>query len=330
MTGPAPDHGPTADWPTLQRRDQLLRQVRDFFRQRHFLEVETPVLSADVVVDRHLDPIPVTLPAPANALQSGPPLWLQTSPEFLMKRLLAGGAEAIFQVARAFRAGERGRLHNPEFTLVEWYRTGDSLEQAVGLLAELAESLLQRGPVQTASYRDLFQQHVGVNPHRCSAAELAEAARRRQLSFATTPDDDDVDAWRFLLMSHCVEPQLGVDSPLIVCHYPASQAALARTVELDGDTVAERFELYADGMELANGYHELLDPDELLRRNAEVNRQRRADGKPELPERSRLLAAMQSGLPPCSGVALGLDRLLMCLVGADHIDQVLPFPIERA
>ncbi len=328
MTLPQPDYLPTATIEILRLRADLLRRAREFFRERGFLEVETPVLSADVVVDRHLDPIPVILPDDPRQPAHGRTLWLQTSPEFGMKRLLAAGATAIYQITRAVRAGETGPLHNPEFTMIEWYRVGDGMVEGMTLLSDFADSLLKRGPAEWISYRDAFARHVGIDPHSASIADLRTAAKRNQI---VAPDslDDDRDGWLDLLLVECVQPNLGRTRPTILFDYPASQAALA-IVRDESPPVAERFELFVDGIELANGYHELLDADVLRSRFAAANRQRTADGKPPLPEESRLLAAMEAGLPPCTGVALGFDRLVMIAAGAHMLAEVMAFPIDRA
>jgi lysyl-tRNA synthetase class 2 len=320
---------PAADWPALRLRSRLLGQLRRFFEDRGFLEVETPLLSADVVVDRHLHPLAVTLPDNPRRPRDGRALWLQTSPEFAMKRLLAAGAGAIYQVTRAFRGGEIGRLHNPEFTLVEWYRPGDTLAAGMALLAELAAALLNSPPAEQLSYADAFARWVQVDPHRASPAELAAAAARAGLAVPESFPPHDRDAWLHLLLAECVEPHLGIRQPTILYGYPASQAALA---QVDGHPpgVAQRFELYVAGVELANGYHELRDPAVLRARNAVANQQRRADGAPQLPADSRLLAAMDHGLPECTGAALGFDRLVMLAAGAHDLAAVLAFPIDRA
>jgi len=330
MADPTPaEHLPAADLDTLRLRAGMLKQVREFFDERGFLEVETPLLSADVVVDRHLDPLPVTLPADVRQPDVGRPMWLQTSPEFAMKRLLAAGAGAIFQVTKAFRAGETGRLHNPEFTLVEWYRAGDGYPQGMQLLSDLCATLLGRGPANLLSYAEAFSTYAGVDPHMADVEELFAAAR---INDVVTPLDfsaNDRDAWLDLLLTDLVEPHLGRSQPTILYDYPASQAALARVRDAD-PPVAERFELYVDGIELANGYHELTDAEELRRRNRAANAARAADGKPPLPEDSRLLEAMQSGLPAAVGVALGFDRVVMLAAGARSIAEVMAFPIDRA
>jgi lysyl-tRNA synthetase class 2 len=329
---PFPDFRPTASLDNLRLRATLLRRVRAFFEADGFLEVETPLLSADTVVDRHLDPIAVPLTAPAGS--GGGPFgrgtwWLQTSPEFGMKRLLAAGAEAIYQVSRAFRSDERGPLHNPEFTLIEWYRVNDTMVQGMEMLSQLAEVLLARGPAEKISYAQAFLDHLGLDPHRCDGRSLGEAAKAAGIAAPASLAIDDRDGWLDLLLVERVQPHLGRGRPVILYDYPASQAALA-CVRRQDPPVAERFELYAEGIELANGYHELRDPAVLRERSAENNRLRILDGKPPLPEESRLLAAMECGLPDATGVALGLDRVVMLAAGAKSLDEVIAFPFERA
>lgn len=320
------DFQPTADWSNLRLRADLLRRVREFFRERGFLEVETPILSADTVVDRHLDPFCVSVGEGVGCRC----LWLQTSPEFGMKRLLAAGAPgAIYQVTRAFRREEQGPLHNPEFTMVEWYRVGDGLDEGMQLLSDLGERLLERGPADRLTYGAAFERYVGLNPHTCPTDALPGAVQRLGLATPESLSSEDRDGWLDLLLAERVQPHLGAPRPVILYYYPASQAALAR-VRAEKPPVAERFELYVAGVELANGYHELLDPAVLRRRNAENNALRRVDGKQTLPEESRLLAAMESGLPPCTGVALGFDRVAMLAAGASRLEDVMAFPFDRA
>ena len=332
------DYRPTANWENLRLRAELLRRVREFFHTRGLLEVETPILSADTVVDRHLDPFGVEMPG-------GGRMWLQTSPEFGMKRLLAAGGPAMYQISRVFRLDELGRLHNPEFTLVEWYCPWGRLPtcrdsgrlatcptgyaDGMTLTSDLCEAVLGRGPADRLSYREAFQQHVGLDPHAAETAELIAAVRRFDIVAPDSLSPDDRDGWLDLLLTERVQPHLGLQRPALVYDYPASQAALAR-IRADDPPVAERFELYVSGIELANGYHELTDAAELRRRNAAVNAQRVADGKAALPAESRLLAAMEAGLPPAVGVALGFDRLVMLAAGASSVAEVIAFPFDRA
>jgi lysyl-tRNA synthetase class 2 len=330
---PADDFGPTASWPNLRLRAELLKRTRSFFEERGFLEVETPLLSRDTVIDRHLDPLPVKLFDDPREPQHGERFWLQTSPEFGMKRLLAAGAPSIYQITRAFRGGpERGALHNPEFTMLEWYGLGHDYAAGMQFLSDLAEYLLGRGPAQRVSYRDAFVEHAKVDPLTASFSQLRTAIEHAlpdNLASSLAEELQNCDLLRDCLLTLVVEPRLGLAQPNIVYDYPASQAALAQ-LRQDDVAVAERFELYVDGVELANGYHELLDATALRQRNRASNEQRRADGKYVLPEESRLLLAMQSGLPACAGCALGFDRLVMVAARAKSIREVLALPIDRA
>jgi lysyl-tRNA synthetase class 2 len=315
------DFLPSASLAMLRRRAELLAQVRRFFDERGFLEVETPILSHDTVVDRHLDPIPVTLFSEPREPDRGKKLWLQTSPEFGMKRLLAAGATAIYQTTKAFRGGrETGREHNPEFTIVEWYRVGDDYVAGMELLSDLAESIFGEGAAERVTYGEAFHRHVGFDPLQPGAKLPLPPG---------LPKDADRDLILDDYLTSQIGPYLGKDRPTILHDYPASQSALAR-VRPGDPPVAERFELYVRGVELANGYHELLDPAVLRQRNRENNQLRAADGKYTLPEDSRLLAAMESGLPACCGCALGFDRLVMVATGAASIQEVMAFPIDRA
>lgn len=330
MSKPAPhaDFLPTAPWENLRLRAQLLKQVRQFFDDRGFLEVETPILSADTVVDRHLDPFSVVLDGP-NGRPGPRRFWLQTSPEFGMKRLLVAGAEAIYQVTRAFRQHEQGPLHNPEFTMVEWYRAGDGMPDGMRLLGDLCDGLLGRGAAEAISYGEAFSRHVGLDPHSATASALAAKTHELRIPAPTSLAEDDRDGWLDLLLSEKVQPELGRGRPEIVYDFPASQAALAR-VRRGPPAVAERFELYVSGIELANGYCELIDPAVLRDRNARTNALRESDGKVRLPEESRLLAAMEAGMPSSTGVALGFDRVVMLAAGARDLREVLAFPFDRA
>lgn len=324
------DWRPSAPWDNLRRRAALLSRLRRFFDDRGFLEVETPVLSAESVVDRHLDPLRVVLFDDPRTPDHGAERWLQTSPEFAMKRLLAAGATAIYQVARAFRGGERGPRHNSEFTLVEWYRVGDGYEEGMRLLDELSACLLGRGAAERLSYREAFARYAGFDPFMFDTPRLADLIRTRS---PAVPDysEEDRDSWLNYALAEWVEPRLGCDCPVILYDYPASQAALARVRARDGEpAVAERFELYVDGVELANGYHELLDVAAFRARTATNRQARTDDGKPSLPASPRFEAAMEHGLPACAGVALGFDRLVMVGVGARDLSAVLAFPDERA
>ncbi len=303
----------------LRRRADLLARLRGFFAERGFLEVETPLVDDEIIPELHIKPFEVAGDASR--------LWLQASPELHMKRLLAEDLPAIYQVTRSFRRDERGRLHNPEFTIVEWYRTGDDLENGVDLLDSLCQSVAQARAAIRTTYGGAFQRHAGVDPHAATCQELAQSASRLNVPIPDALNRDDRDEWLNLLLATTVEPHLGAAAPEILVDYPASQAALAATVvRADGVEVAERFELYWRGIELANGYHELTDAIALRERLENVNRQRTADNRPALPLPERLLAAMKHpGLPPCTGCALGFDRLVMLACGASSINDVMTF-----
>ena len=314
-------YSPVATPEMLRLRARLLSRLRAFFESQEFLEVETPLVSVDTTVERHLEPIPVTI--------HGRPLWLQTSPEFGMKRLLTSGLSAVYQVTRAFRDQELGALHNPEFTIVEWYRCGDTMDQAMDFLADLCQHLLATPAAQRLSYQEAFQQHLDLDPFAINDRTLLKRIASLDINPPTDWRSMDRDSWLNLLLTDFVEPHLGIDSPTILYDYPASQAALAQT-RPGPPPVAERFELYVNGIELANGYHELLDPKELQHRNQRASDERQRDGNRALPLNSHLLQAMEAGLPDCCGVALGFDRLVMLAAGVDQIQQVLAFPFDRA
>jgi elongation factor P--(R)-beta-lysine ligase len=309
---------PAASLAALEERGALLRKLREFFCTRNFVEVETPLLANEIIPELHIEPIRV-----------GRGLCLQASPELHMKQLLASGADAIFQVTRSFRSDERGLLHNPEFTICEWYRVGDDMRAGIDLLDELVQSLLCTPPAVRTTYAEAFERTLPLCPHVASIEELSAAAKRAGVDSTPIVDRNDRDAWLNLLLATCVEPQLGRERPEIIYHYPASQASLARIVTMAGYDVAERFELYYRGIELANGFHELSDAAEQRRRFEAVNAARTADGRTALPIPESLLAALVHGLPDCTGVALGFDRLAMVAIGATSIDEVIAFPQPR-
>ncbi len=322
------DWRPTISLDNLKLRSEIVWRLRSYFRAQDFLEVHTPVLSRDTVVDRHIDPISLGGRALGVADLQEDTFYLQTSPEFAMKRLVASGAERIYQIGPVFRAGERGSMHNPEFTMIEWYRTGDDLDKATELLANIVQVALPQSKPVRETYQSAFLRTVGICPLDGAIHELVEAAHRHELNVAGDWSDDK-DEWLNLLFAEVVQPQLGLAQPAIITHYPASQSALARICE-DNPRVAQRFELFFSGVELANGYNELLDADELSTRNEIVRLQRQQDGKDRLHSDDCLLAAMRAGMPPFSGCALGLDRLVMAVTHAKQLDEVICFPIERA
>ena len=310
---------PTATLAALRSRAQQLAWVRGFFARRGVLEVETPVLGRCGVTDLNIDSVP------AGGLSNG---WLHTSPEYPMKRLLAAGYGDIYQVARVFRNGERGTRHNPEFSLLEWYRCGFTDQALMEEVADLVCGWLDCPRPNTLRYRDLFLRFANIDPFEAQDETLRDYCRdwMDENQVRDLSRDECLD----LLMSLHIEPQLASEGPMFVTGYPASQAALARVSEVDGHREAHRFELYVGGLELCNGYWELTDPAEQRARFEADNQARKAAGKAEMPVDEALLAALEAGLPECAGVALGLDRLLMLKLGTRDIASVLAFPSERA
>jgi lysyl-tRNA synthetase class 2 len=319
------DWRPGAARAQLVARARLLAHIREFFAARAVLEVDTPFIVNAAVSDVHIHSARVELTPEAPGVPAAR-LFLQTSPEYAMKRLLAAGSGDIYQVCHVARALESGRVHNPEFTLLEWYRVGFSL----GALMDEVELLVREltgDPLaaERLSYREAFLRELALDPFEATQAQLAQAAA----PLALHPGPLDRDGHLELLMGALVGPRLGLKRLTFVHGYPASQAALARLDAADPRT-AERFELYGRGIELANGFHELTDAKQQRARFEADNAARGRAGLPVQALDERLLAALASGLPDCAGVALGLDRLLMLATGASHIEEVLAFPTRRA
>jgi lysyl-tRNA synthetase class 2 len=325
---------PAASLERLRLRAGLLAAVRAFFAARGVLEVETPALAAATIPEVHLASLATRWRGP-GAPEEGAVLYLQTSPEVHMKRLLAAGSGPIFQLARAFRDGESGRRHNPEFTLLEWYRPGFDhhalMHEVEALLAATLGAGILRAPAERLTYGELFSRHAGLDPHRAAAAELDAALAAAGVA-APALDPEDRDGRLELLLTHLIEPRLPAGRVTFVYDFPASQAALARLRPgPDGEPpVAERFEVYVGPDELANGFHELADAAEQRRRFEADLAARRRLGLPAPPLDERFLAALAAGLPACAGVALGFDRLVMLAAGAGALAEVIAFPIDRA
>lgn len=305
----------------VRGRAALNAQIRAFFRARDFIEVETPCLVPAAGTDPYLDPIPATL----TVGSSQRPMSLHTSPEFAMKELVAAGLERIYQLCHVWRDGEVTAQHNPEFTLLEWYRAGaryDVIMDDVEELVSLCLAFDGANPFLRVTMRDAWLQACGIDPI-ATAGDLDALAKASGVHRWARWDE-----LFFELMLERVEPWLAAQGAVFVTHWPTQLAVLARRCDHD-PRVAERFELYVDGVELANGFGELTDPIEQRERFEQDNAQRRALGKPEQPYPQRFLDVLESGLPESSGVALGVDRLLMLRLGADSISEVLPFAIQR-
>ncbi len=323
---PALDWRPGARPECLRRRASLLAEIRAFFAARGVLEVDTPQLVNHAVTDRHLHSVQVQWTGAPGRAQ-----FLHTSPEYAMKRLLAAGSGDIYQACHVFRGEEQGRIHNSEFMLLEWYRTGWSLEALMREVDALVRTLLAAkagAATRYLSFEEVFVEALGCDPIGDPDHVLADCARAQGFGDRLVRDCDR-DELLDLLMGARIGPRLGLDGPVFVHRYPASQASLARLDPADA-RLALRFELYLHGMELANGFEELADAEEQAARFRADQESRAARGLVVPPIDEFLLAALRAGLPACAGVALGFERLLMIACGAERIDEVLPFTSERA
>ncbi len=321
-----PDWMPTASIEQLKQRANLLAQIRQFFAEREVLEVDTPAMSHATVTDIHLHTFQTQFIGPDYA--GGSHLYLMTSPEFHMKRLLAAGSGSIYQINKAFRNEENGRHHNPEFTMLEWYRVGFDHHDLMDEMDDLLQRVLNVRSAERMTYQNAFLSVLGVCPLEGTMSELKQSASKLGLSDIADPEEDR-DTLLQLLFSVGVEPHIGQQAPAFVYDFPASQAALAKINPQDA-RVADRFEVYFKGIELANGFHELDNPKEQLSRFEQDNVKRQQMGLSEQPIDYHLIGALESGLPECAGVALGIDRLIMLALGEDHIDKVTAFPFPRA
>lgn len=305
---------PSASVTALQQRAALNKKIRDFFYQQQVMEVETPIVNRYAVADQCLQPFSVS----QLDQQSG---YLHTSPEYAMKRLLAAGSGDIYQLCKVFRASESGKKHNPEFTMLEWYRLGLSMNELMQEVLQFLQHIFAAQiDCQFVSYRQAMMQHAQLDPFSASDHQVAEVGQ----GIAQADLGLERDGWLDIIMSHKVEPSLAKDQLTFIYHYPSSQAALAKVITDNNLAVAERFEVYYQGIELANGYHELTDPDEQLRRFEleQQSTQREID--------QYFCQALQAGLPQCSGVAIGVDRLLMLQHNYQQINQVISFDQRNA
>ncbi|WP_111892860.1 EF-P lysine aminoacylase EpmA [Acinetobacter sp. MB5] len=318
---------PTCDLEALKARAKMYQRIRQFFAERDAMEVETPILSQAGVTDVHL----ASVPALRHVQGQQHTNYLQTSPEFAMKRLLASGSGAIFQICKVFRDDEHGRKHNSEFTMLEWYRPAFSLtdlmhETAALLNVCLADRFDELRPM-VLSYKHAFQDRLDINPLQATLEQLKETACRVGLNLDL---GDDRLAYMDLLFSHMVEPSLGFDTPVFLTDFPPEMASLAKVkIDEDGEQVAARFEVYIEGLELANAYDELVDADVLRQRFTADNAERAAQGLTVMPIDEHLLAALPH-MPECSGIALGIDRLLMVAQNKLKLEQVITFPADIA
>ncbi|MFW0767484.1 elongation factor P--(R)-beta-lysine ligase [Trabulsiella odontotermitis] len=317
---------PSASIPNLLKRAAIMAEIRRFFADRGVLEVETPCMSQATVTDVNLFPFETRFVGPGHS--QGMSLYLMTSPEYHMKRLLAAGCGPIFQLCRSFRNEEMGRHHNPEFTMLEWYRPHFDMYRLINEIDDLLQQVLECSPAESLSYQQAFQRHLEIDPLSADKTQLREAAAKLDLSNIADTEEDR-DTLLQLLFVTGVEPHIGQDRPTVIYHFPASQASLAQ-ISTEDHRVAERFEVYYKGLELANGFHELTDAREQQQRFEQDNRKRAARGLPQQPIDHNLLDALSAGMPDSSGVALGVDRLVMLALGADTIGDVIAFTVDRA
>lgn len=311
---------PTASIETLKARSEFINKIREFFRERDVLEVETPILSHATVTDPYIQSVEVPM--------GESKVYMQTSPEFAIKRLLAAGIGSVYEICKSFRYGEVGQHHNPEFTMIEWYRIGFSLSDLMDEMDDLFQFLLNTEKAERFSYKQVFEKYLSINPHLASAIELRICAHQYGISDVDGTDVEDRDVWLQLLMSDYIELRIGKSTPTFIYDYPSSQSALARLKDDGGVKVAERFEVYFKGMELANGFHELADSDEQRSRFEDDLIKRKKLGCPEVKIDENFLSALAHGLPDCSGVALGLDRLFMLALGKESIGEVMSFTFD--
>ncbi|MEZ6047798.1 MAG: EF-P lysine aminoacylase EpmA [Planctomycetaceae bacterium] len=332
MNSSPPAWKPTATIEDLRRRALVLKSLRLFFENRGYWEVETPILSRETVIDAHLQPLQLEDGAIRGTR------YLQTSPEAHMKRLLTAGADRIYQISRVFRQHEQGARHNTEFTMLEWYACEenhiDQMDFVEKLVREVAGACpdspsLTDQPFERLTYEVAFERYLGTKVLSLTAEELRQLAIHEKIAIPDSLHDQDRDGWLNLLLAERIEPRLGVEQPVFLLDYPASQSALARVRE-DNPPVAERFELYLNGIEICNGYHELTDAEELRARFREQNQHRDQEGVAPLPLPELFLESMEQGYPASAGVALGIDRLLMWLMKKATLPEVVAFPYDRA
>lgn len=317
---------PSASIATLKNRAKIIAKIREFFSQRQVMEVETPTLSQATVTDVHLHTFDTTFVGPGFA--GGKQLYMQTSPEFHMKRLLCAGSGAIYQMSKAFRNEESGRHHNPEFTMLEWYQPDYDHMTLINEVDELLQIVLSTQSCDIITYQQLFIKYLRLDPLSADIEAIRAVALPYDFGdFVVT--ESNKDTLLQCLFCFVIEPQIGLDKPIAVYNFPASQAALAQLDATD-ERVARRFEFYYRGIELANGFHELQDATEQLDRFKQDNKERQREGLTEQPIDYRLIDALAHGLPNCSGVALGIDRLIMLALQQEHIRDVISFDVSRS
>ncbi len=321
---------PTLTWQNAQKRAVILQQIRQFFAERNVIEVETPALSQGTVTDVYLDAFVCKHNFLADSsVEESVDLYLQTSPEFHMKRLLAGGYGCIYSLAKAFRHEQAGRHHNSEFTLLEWYRVGFNQFDLMSEVAELLKTILACNEPLFTSYQDIFIETVNIDPLTASFTELVTVLEHYDKSADWLIEQNDLDALLQFIFTEIIEPTIGINAPCFVYNFPVAQASLAKILPQDA-RVAERFECYYHGIELVNGFNELTDANEQIKRFQQDNAKRVKQGLPARAIDDNFIAALNHGLPQCSGVALGVDRLVMLALPCKYINETLTFASDKA
>lgn len=321
---------PTLTWQNAQKRAVILQQIRQFFAERDVIEVETPALSQGTVTDVYLDAFVCKHNFLADSsVEESVELYLQTSPEFHMKRLLAAGYGCIYSLAKAFRHEQAGRHHNPEFTLLEWYRVGFNQFDLMFEVAELLKAILACNEPLFISYQDIFTETININPLTASFTELVTVLGHYDKSADWLIEQNDPDALLQFIFTEIIEPTIGINAPCFVYNFPVAQASLAKISPQDA-RVAERFECYYHGIELVNGFNELTDANEQKKRFQQDNAKRVKQGLPARAIDDNFIAALNHGLPQCSGVALGVDRLVMLALPCKYINETLTFASDKA
>ena len=316
---------PNTTLDTLKCRAELLDRARNFFKEHNSLEVDTPSLSQSTTPDPNIESF--------ITFYNNQQYYLHTSPEFPMKRLLAVGSGAIYQICKVFRQAEAGRNHNPEFTMIEWYQPDMQyhklMQQVDALVRCLLQDKLSLEDTQFFSYKDIFLNLIGINPHTANESDLYTVIEKNKIQLYQSDTSLTKDALLDLIMTHLIQPALPKNAPIFIYDYPATQAALAN-IRKEKINLAERFELFINGVELANGYQELLDAEEQQQRFENENSARANSGMESIPIDGNLIAALRHGLPMVSGVALGLDRVLMLATGVTSINDVIAFTFDKA
>ncbi len=315
---------PSASIANLQTRARIIKQIREFFADRNVMEVETPLLCKTSVTDPYIQSIPAFFQIHPD--KPAERYYLQTSPEYAMKRLLAAGSGDIYQLGKSFRQGEVGRFHNPEFTMLEWYRAQFDHHALMDEVDSLLQSILQVPSAERKSYQAIFKDYLAIDPLEASVKDLR--AKAAQKDIAVVGEFSDKDTWLQLLMSEYIEPRVGHDRPCFIYDFPASQASLARLQQTD-PRLASRFEVYFRGIELGNGFHELQDAHDQRKRFEKNQTERQSATLQHMQIDEFFLAALAHGLPDCAGVALGIDRLIMLATDSPNIADIISFDFTR-